>query len=256
VRKGSIAPRPALLRTLPASDRAGRLRGLTHPVGARNIRVMEAEFTEYIGRLVLALAIGGLLGVQREIEGKPAGMRINMLMGVGSCLLMILSIEISRATGTSADPTRIAAQIMTGIGFLGAGAILKSRLAVTGLTSAATIWFVAATGIAVGAGAYFLSLLATALVLLTLSLVGGFQYVIGAKQRLHILVFRFPTASNRMKQAKRLISALRIHVDDIEIKRENDLVVVEMEYVTSETKHRRALDALGALPDVEILVEY
>jgi putative Mg2+ transporter-C (MgtC) family protein len=217
---------------------------------------MEAELSKYIGRLVIALLVGGLLGLQREIEGKPAGMRTNMLMCVGSCLLMILSIEISRSTGAQADPTRIAAQIMTGIGFLGAGAILKSRLAVTGLTSAATIWFVAATGIALGAGAYFLALLATGLVFLTLSLVGRFQYVIGARQRLHILMFRFPTASQRMKHAKRLMSVLRIHVDDIEIRRENGHTVVEMEYVTSEARHRRSVDALGSIPDVEILVEY
>jgi putative Mg2+ transporter-C (MgtC) family protein len=217
---------------------------------------MEAAMGEYIGRLVLSMAVGGLLGLQREIEGKPAGMRTNMLMGVGSCLLMILSIEISRTQGASADPTRIAAQIMTGIGFLGAGAILKSRLAVTGLTSAATIWFVAATGIAIGAGAYGISLIATALVFLTLSVIGGFQYLIGAKQRFHVLVIRFPTASQRMKQAKRLISALRIHLDDLEIRREDGLTVVEMEYVASEAKHRRALEALGSIADVEILVEY
>jgi putative Mg2+ transporter-C (MgtC) family protein len=217
---------------------------------------VEAGLAQYFGRLVFALFVGGLLGLQREIEGKPAGMRTNMLMCVGSCLLMILSIEISRTLGTSADPTRIAAQIMTGIGFLGAGAILKSRLAVTGLTSAATIWFVAATGIVIGAGAHLLALIATALVFLTLSLVGRLQYLVGAKQRFHILVFRYPTGSQRMRQTKRLFSTLRISVDDIDIKRENGATVVEMEYVTSETRHRRAVEAVGSIAGVEILVEY
>ncbi len=217
---------------------------------------MELSYFHYAARLFFALAVGGTLGLLREIEGKPAGMRTNMLMCLGSCLLMILSVEISRARGVSADPTRIAAQVMTGIGFLGAGAILKARLTVTGLTSAATIWFVAAMGLVIGWGAYVLAALGTVLVLLVLGVLGKFESAVGGKQRRHILVFQFPTGSQRMKQARRLLSSLRIHVEDIEISRENGRIIVEMEYVTSEPTHRRAVEAIRSVSDIDILVEY
>jgi putative Mg2+ transporter-C (MgtC) family protein len=214
------------------------------------------DFVHYSARLLFALAVGGVLGLQREIEGKPAGMRTSMLMCLGSCLLMILSVEISRIKDLPADPTRIAAQVMTGIGFLGAGAILKARLTVTGLTSAATIWFVAAMGLVIGWGAYSLAALGTVLVLLVLGIIGRFENVIGGRQRRHIVVFQYPTVSQRMKQAKRLLASLRIHVEDIQITRENGRIVVELEYVTSETIHRRAVEAIRSMSDADILVEY
>jgi putative Mg2+ transporter-C (MgtC) family protein len=214
------------------------------------------DFVHYSARLLFALAVGGVLGLQREIEGKPAGMRTSMLMCLGSCLLMILSVEISRIKDLPADPTRIAAQVMTGIGFLGAGAILKARLTVTGLTSAATIWFVAAMGLVIGWGAYSLAALGTVLVLLVLGIIGRFENVIGGRQRRHIVVFQYPTVSQRMKQAKRLLASLRIHVEDIQITRENGRIVVELEYVTSETTHRRAVEAIRSMSDADILVEY
>lgn len=217
---------------------------------------MEQSYLHYTARLLFALVIGGALGLQREIEGKPAGMRTNMLMCLGSCLLMILSIEISRVGEFPADPTRIAAQVMTGIGFLGAGAILKARLTVTGLTSAATIWFVAAMGLVIGWGAYLLAALGTFLVLLVLGVIGRFENLIGGKQRRHILVFRYPMVSQRMKQAKRLYAALHIHVEDIEISREGEKIVAELEYVTSEGSHQRAVEAIRSMSDAEILVEY
>ena len=123
----------------------------------------------YALRLALALAAGAVIGLEREFRGKAAGMRTNMLICVGSCLLMILSIEIARTTQAAVDPSRIASQVVTGIGFLGAGAIIRSHLHVSGLTTAATIWALAALGLIIGAGYYWLSVLSTALVFLTLT---------------------------------------------------------------------------------------
>ena len=110
-------------------------------------------------KLLLATILGGAIGLEREIAGKPAGLRTNILICVGAALFMHLSIYVAEI-GYSADghpygdTTRIAAQIVSGIGFLGAGAILHAHGAVVGLTTAATIWVVAAVGAAVGAGAY------------------------------------------------------------------------------------------------------
>src|SRR3989442_12396163 len=105
-------------------------------------------------RLLLAAVLGGLIGIEREIRDKPAGLRTNILICVGSALFMSLSAQIAHLLG--GDPTRIAAQIISGIGFLGAGAVLHSHGFVLGLTTAATIWVVAGGGEGGGLGGGFL----------------------------------------------------------------------------------------------------
>jgi len=102
-------------------------------------------------RLALAAGLGGAIGLEREYRRKPAGIRTNMLIGLGSALFAILSVEVGTAAGS---PDRIAAQVVTGIGFLGAGAILRSGGNVHGLTTAATIWVNAAIGMATGLGRF------------------------------------------------------------------------------------------------------
>src|SRR5204863_3481185 len=97
-------------------------------------------------KLLLAAILGGIIGIEREIRDKPAGLRTNILICVGSTLFMSVSIQLAAWTGS--DSTRIAAQIITGIGFLGAGAVLHSHGYVIGLTTAATIWVVAGVGMA------------------------------------------------------------------------------------------------------------
>jgi putative Mg2+ transporter-C (MgtC) family protein len=118
-------------------------------------------------RLVLATFLGAVIGFQREMSGKEAGLRTNMLICLGSALFTVLSITAFPGS----DPARIAAGVATGIGFIGAGVILhRTGGAVIGLTSAATIWSVAAIGISAGAGLYIISAVATALVLIILLL--------------------------------------------------------------------------------------
>lgn len=117
-------------------------------------------------KLLIAILAGGGIGLERELRGKPAGLRTNILICVGSALLMDLSMRI--ALQYSGDPGRIAAQVVTGIGFLGAGTILHTRGSITGLTSAATIWVVAAIGLTAGGGYYFEALAATVTVMVVL----------------------------------------------------------------------------------------
>jgi putative Mg2+ transporter-C (MgtC) family protein len=115
-------------------------------------------------RLGLSLVLSGLIGIEREVHGKSAGLRTHMLVGLGSALFTVLSFVLPGILGsTTSDPTRIAAQVLTGVGFLGAGTILQARGSVHGLTTAASIWLVAAIGMAVGAGFYIGALLATGL---------------------------------------------------------------------------------------------
>src|SRR5947208_11335820 len=116
-------------------------------------------------RLILAALLGGIIGLEREMRDKPAGLRTNIMICVGSTLFMSLSTQVAKVLG--GDPTRIAAQIISGIGFLGAGAVLHSHGFVLGLTTAATIWVVAGVGIARGAGKDLVDVFAAAMSLVT-----------------------------------------------------------------------------------------
>lgn len=118
-------------------------------------------------RLMLAGALGALIGLERERSGKPAGFRTNLLICLGAALVMEISLTVS-GSGARGDPGRIGAQIVSGIGFLGAGTILHFRGSVVGLTTAATLWVVAAIGMAVGAQAYLEAIAGTGLVMLAL----------------------------------------------------------------------------------------
>jgi putative Mg2+ transporter-C (MgtC) family protein len=132
------------------------------------------NWDESLLRLALAAVLGGLIGVERELREREAGLRTHLLVALGSALFTIVGAYgfhdflNSGATVVRADPTRIAAQIVTGIGFLGAGAIIRQGLSVRGLTTAATLWVVAAVGLASGAGYYSAAVITTALVLLAL----------------------------------------------------------------------------------------
>ena len=121
-------------------------------------------------RLVVASLLGLAIGFEREIHGHPAGLRTHMLVAVGSGLFTVLSIHgfTAEAAGSPVDPTRIAAQIVSGIGFLGAGAILKDGIVIRGLTTAASLWATSAVGMAAGAGEYAIAGVAAAVILVSL----------------------------------------------------------------------------------------
>lgn len=127
---------------------------------------------ELIRRLLLAAALGAALGAEREIRQKSAGLRTNILIAIGSALFTIMSVKLA---GDAADPTRIAAQIVTGIGFLGAGAIIRTEGGVHGLTTAATVWVNAALGVAAGGGEYRLAIITAAITLAVLLVVAPFE---------------------------------------------------------------------------------
>jgi putative Mg2+ transporter-C (MgtC) family protein len=136
--------------------------------------VPELHFAEILLRVVLAGVLGGAIGVEREIREREAGLRTHLLVAVGAALFTLVSaygwhdFHFSNASGITYDPTRIAAQVVTGIGFLGAGAIIRQGLSVRGLTTAASLWVVAAIGIAAGAGYYSAAVITTVVVLFSL----------------------------------------------------------------------------------------
>ena len=148
--------------------------------------IPDITWVELTLRLAVAAALSGLIGAEREVRERAAGLRTHMLVGVGSALFTIVSAYawgdfiFDRSRGTILDPTRIAAQIVTGIGFLGAGAILRQGLSVRGLTTAAGLWVVAAIGMASGAGFYSAAIIATVIVMIGL---GPFRAVERALNR-------------------------------------------------------------------------
>ncbi|MDI9484179.1 MAG: MgtC/SapB family protein [Bacillota bacterium] len=129
---------------------------------------MQITNVEIAVRLFLALILGGLIGLERESMGRPAGFRTHILVSVGSSLIMIISAYAFGGGSEGYDPGRIAAQVVSGIGFLGAGTIMREGANVRGLTTAASLWTVAGIGLAVGSGFYFAAVVATFLVVLTL----------------------------------------------------------------------------------------
>ena len=217
---------------------------------------MTEQFLQYVLRLVFALLVGGLIGIEREIKGKPAGMRTNMLICMASCLLMILSIEIFAQGTWFGDPTRIASQVVVGVGFLGAGMIIQSQFSIVGLTSAATVWFVAAIGLVVGWGDYALAAATTGLVVITLTALDSIERFVAIKQRRHMLQFDFPGDKNRMDDVKKIFKELRINPENIALKRGANRIRVDLEYAAADKKHRLLVDAVRDLVDVEILLDY
>ncbi len=132
-------------------------------------------YAEFLGRLVLAPLLGGAVGLEREIHGRPAGIRTYLILSLGTALLMVLSEDLLVAyhgkypgLGLQGDPGRIAGQAITGIGFLGAGVIIRYKNSIRGLTTAACVWLVCSVGLAVGAGFYVVGVAVTLLTLIAL----------------------------------------------------------------------------------------
>lgn len=138
---------------------------------------------DLILKLILSAIIGGIIGLEREMAEKPAGVRTNSLICLGSTLIMIVSIYVHQNYGTQgADPARIAAHVIAGIGFIGAGVILQSRGSVRGLTTAATIWAVAGIGLAIGCGFYAAALVSACIILIVLLIIGRIEKIIIKKE--------------------------------------------------------------------------
>jgi len=136
-------------------------------------------------RLILSVALGGLVGFERQLQRRTAGLRTHILVCLGSCLIMLTSLYVFDIYSgiVDLDPTRIAAGVITGIGFLGAGAIIRSGEGVKGLTTAASIWVVAAVGLAAGCGFYSAAMFTTILVLVALFLLRSLEARVFGKKR-------------------------------------------------------------------------
>jgi putative Mg2+ transporter-C (MgtC) family protein len=208
--------------------------------------IADALRLSVLAKLLLATLLGGAIGLEREIAGKPAGLRTNILICVGAALFTQLSVDIAQI-GVSpdghpyGDTTRIAAQIVSGIGFLGAGAILHGEGAVVGLTTAATIWVVAAVGAAVGSGAYVDALGATALIMLVLVGLRPLERTLLSKRR-------------RMRATLRVKPDLPFDSFD-KLIRENGLHIFSRRTYDHDTDRTFELDLIGANSQLDVVLD-
>jgi putative Mg2+ transporter-C (MgtC) family protein len=208
---------------------------------------------EIILKLLLAVALGGLVGLERETSQKPAGFRTNILICVGSAMMMILSGLLLGGEGT--DLTRIAAGVITGIGFIGAGTIIQARGSIVGLTTAATLWAMAGLGLVIGAGYYLVAVIFTGIVILTLVI---FRYIehhfLKGSSYIYHLTAKF--SKDLLVNAKKLALHDGIKFDQISLKKEGNFATVALSFHATEEKEQRFNANLLNLADViEINIE-
>jgi len=196
---------------------------------------------ELLVQLLLAVLLGGAIGIERELKGKPAGLRTNVLICIAAVLFTMLSIRLSQGRG---DPGRLAAQILTGVGFIGAGTILHTRGAVTGLTSAATIWVVTAIGIALGSGAYVEALGATVLVMLVLAGLGRFEDLLARQTTTSRLIIHARPQPNALQDLESVIRVTGLEVVESTTRIENVDLVVELTLRGIKRLHEEAMIAI------------
>lgn len=174
-------------------------------------------------RLVLACVLGGIIGYERQSRRKSAGLRTNVLVCLGACLIMVLSQALYQNVEgkTNADPARLAAQVVSGIGFLGAGAIMKEGLTVTGLTTAACLWVVAGVGLAVGSGFYSGALVTTALVFVTLGSLSRLDEWVDHEKNLGLGIHTVDKPGQLM-QISSCLEDLHLRVRGVKVKADED----------------------------------
>ena len=202
---------------------------------------------ELLLQLGLATLLGGAIGLERELGGKPAGLRTNILICIGSALYTQLSLSMVHG---ATDATRVAGQIVTGVGFIGAGTILHARGAVVGLTSAATIWVVAAIGVALGAGHYPEALLSTLMVLVVLQGLGRIDIVVERHStKSHLTVHARPDVAP-LEELETVIRRTGLTIVSHESRRENVDLVIEYYLSGPKRLHDQVMIALLHHPAV------
>ena len=198
-------------------------------------------------KLALAMICGGAIGIERELNRKPAGLRTNVLICFGAALYMIVSRHISGGAPYT-DPARLAAQVVAGIGFLGAGVILQSRGSVSGLTTAATIFVVGAVGIATGEGMFTLAVFATVIIILVLVVLRKLEQLVIKRARLFHYHLKTPDPAEFLESLLDLLEREHLRLEDFDVKelpgQEHE---VRLSVVTSIEGNRRLMHGLRGL---------
>jgi putative Mg2+ transporter-C (MgtC) family protein len=167
-----------------------------------------------LARLLLATLLGGVIGLERQLRHKPAGLRTNMFICFGAAMFTVLSKQLA---GAESDSARIAAQIIPGIGFIGAGSILHAKASVTGLTTAATIFVVASVGMAAGGGVYLTAIFATFIILIALELLGRMEAAYSLKSFVTTYEVTGRNVDAMLQEVNRLLDSEQLTMHSVHI---------------------------------------
>jgi len=216
--------------------------------------LLQNEMTSIVGvsitRLVLAAILGGLIGLERQLKHRPAGLRTNLFICLGAAMYTLLSDTL--AVEHIGDHTRIAAQIIPGIGFIGAGSILHSRdKLVTGLTTAATIFVVASVGMAVGGGLYLTAIFATALILLCLFLLGRGEERFGLKEAVYSYEVAGRSAQEITSEINRVLESVHAMMQNTQVATTQQHVRVQFDLEGTRKQQDQVLRGLQQSPVFE-----
>ena len=216
---------------------------------------MYAELIE-IARLSIAAFLGGIVGLERQQRHKSAGLRTHILVSLGSCLVMVISYKLYAGVQglTNADPARLAAQVVSGIGFLGAGTILKEGLTIKGLTTAASLWVVAGVGLAVGAGYYVGAVTTTVLSVLALTYLPRFERLYGCGPSQVAIVVRSVDKPGQIGRIGSYLGTKNVAICDIKIDEvgKND---IHISVILDVTDRRIIPDIVDGMKGIEGVVD-
>jgi putative Mg2+ transporter-C (MgtC) family protein len=211
-------------------------------------------------RLLLALLLGGLIGLERERSNHAAGFRTHILVCIGSTLVMLLSMygfsEFVGENNVNMDPARLAAQVISGIGFLGAGVILRNGLSITGLTTAASLWVVAAIGLAIGAGFYLAAVICTVLVIFSLLILNIVEQKWLYVKRIHLIRIRAEDRAASLGPISSVLESKKIEIRKIAVEQnrgtdpngENPSI-----YITMTVNIRKRITLLSVIQEISAL---
>ncbi|HCL80731.1 MAG TPA: magnesium transporter MgtC [Nitrospiraceae bacterium] len=203
-------------------------------------------------KLIIAATLGGLIGIERQMGGQYAGFRTQLLVCLGSCLFTIASVHVYKTYGVYTDPARIAAQIVTGIGFLGAGAILRHGNYIRGLTTAASLWIVSAIGMAVGFGEYMIAGFTSLLVLVNLAILKNIEDILPTNRYASLLIKIKGTEELKTKE---LLKGCGIKIIGTKLKFMKEQNIVEQEISLRYKNHDQLTEAIRIIKDVPNLIE-
>ena len=215
---------------------------------------MNVSDLDLVTRLGLAALLGGFIGFERETHNQPAGLRTHMIVSLGACLMMLVSIHMAKLDPSRSDPGRIAAQVVTGVGFLGAGAILRFGMSVKGLTTAASLWTAAGIGLAAGCGYWQAALLTTAFTLVALFVLNKFEKAFLRGRSFRRFVIHARDVPGLVGRVEEVMERAGIGIREVDIQRD----VVEKRFqiaITASCPEKADVDvlsrAIGALSDIE-----
>lgn len=218
----------------------------------QTINAVELTSETAVVRIVLSLLLGSIVGIERKRKGQMAGLRTFSLISMGACIAMMLSIFVCQETVglLRGDPSRIAAQVLSGIGFLGAGTIIQMKGSVRGLTTAAGIWIIATIGMAVGCGLYMVSIVATLLVLFVLTMLEQLEHRVNVGNEARTIRLKVKGIVKSIKPYEEVLERFGIHLSKVYVEYDYEQDVTRLNLLILIREHSDFIDVFDALHNV------